>query len=208
MNIEKIVSEINAGHLVVTPTDTVYGILADAMNPVAVEKVYSAKRRSKEKPLLMLTSDKAMLKEYADELNAIEESLIDKYMPGKLTVLLRKGPRVIDEITGNGWVGMRIPANKELREIISRVGHPLVSTSANLSDHAVTTNPELLEPELLEHIAYVENAGIVEGEPSSLVKVVGDEIVVLRGGEVAREIVGDGRVAQGGDPAATKLEKV
>lgn len=190
MNIDKIIAEIKAGNLVITPTDTVYGILADAMNLAAVEKVYQAKQRSKTKPLLLLVSDIEMLREYTSMLSEQEAHLINTYMPGKLTLLLKKNTKVLDNITNGGeLVGVRIPDNADLREIIRRVGNPLVSTSANLSDKATATNPELLEPELLEHISYIENIGTIESEPSSLIRVVGDEVEVLRMGEVVRKIL-------------------
>lgn len=190
MNIDKIITEIKAGNLVITPTDTVYGILADAMNLAAIEKVYQAKQRSKTKPLLLLVSDIEMLREYTSMLSEQEAHLINTYMPGKLTLLLKKNTKVLDNITNGGeLVGVRIPDNADLREIIRRVGNPLVSTSANLSDKATATNPELLEPELLEHISYIENIGTIESEPSSLIRVVGDEVEVLRMGEVVRKIL-------------------
>lgn len=190
MNIDKIITEIKAGNLVITPTDTVYGILADAMNLAAIEKVYQAKQRSKTKPLLLLVSDIEMLREYTSMLSEREVHLINTYMPGKLTLLLRKNTKVLDNITNGGeLVGVRIPDNADLREIIRRVGNPLVSTSANLSDKATATNPELLEPELLEHISYIENIGTIESEPSSLIRVAGDEVEVLRMGEVVRKIL-------------------
>lgn len=190
MNIDKIITEIKAGNLVITPTDTVYGILADAMNLEAVEKVYIAKQRSKSKPLLLLVSDIEMLREYTSMLSEQEAHLINTYMPGKLTLLLKKNTKVLDNITNGGeLVGVRIPDNADLREIIRRVGNPLVSTSANLSDKATATNPELLEPELLEHISYIENIGTIESEPSSLIRVAGDEVEVLRMGEVVRKIL-------------------
>ena len=188
MNIPRIVNELKAGNLVIAPTDTVYGILADATNPAAVEKVYQAKKRSRSKPLLLIVSDKKMLLDYVDELSSVEENLIDSYMPGKLTLLLKKNQKVLSGVTNNEYVGIRIPDNTDLRTIIEQIGRPLVSTSANLSDNIVATNPELLEPELLAHVAYVENAGTILSEPSSLVKIVDGEVVVLRDGEVARQI--------------------
>lgn len=192
MDIDKIVKEIKSGNLVITPTDTVYGILADAMNAAAVEKVYQAKQRSRTKPLLLLVSSVEMLIKYTEKLSAREEQIIQKYWPGKLTILLKKNGKVSDVITnGSDLVGIRMPDSTELREIIEKVGNPLVSTSANLSDRVTVTNPELLESELLKYISYVENIGTVESEPSSIIKVVNGEIEVLREGEVARGLQRD-----------------
>lgn len=190
VNIARIVKEIEAGNLVVTPTDTVYGILADAMNPEAVEKVYCAKQRSKAKPLLLLVSDMEMLHQCVKELSLREEEIIKKYWPGKLTILLKKSDGISDVITNGGnLVGIRMPDNAELREIIKKVGRPLVSTSANLSEKVTAINPKHLEPEVLKYISYVENAGTVESEPSAIIKVVDGDIEVVRGGEVAEELL-------------------
>ncbi len=189
VNITRIVKEIEAGNLVITPTDTVYGILADAMNAEAVEKVYQAKQRSKQKPLLLLVSDIEMLREYVKELSSQEEEIIEKYWPGKLTILLKKNEKVSGAITNGGeLVGIRMPDNTELRELIRKVGRPVVSTSANLSEKVTVTNPELLEPEVLKYISYVENAGTVNSAPSVIIKVVNGEIEIVRGGEMMEKL--------------------
>lgn len=189
MNIERIVREISAGNLVITPTDTVYGILADATNLEAIEKVYAAKCRAKSKPLLLLASDVKMLENYTEELCNLEKDLVRDFLPGKLTVLLPRNGRVYDAVVDGGkLVGVRIPDQPELIEIIRRVGKPLVSTSANLADEETATNPKLLSRKLLDNVAYVENVGVIKGTPSTIVKVEGGRIVILREGEVAQEI--------------------
>lgn len=189
MNIERIVREIEQGNLVITPTDTVYGILADATNPAAIEKVYLAKQRDRRKPLIMLVADEKMLREYVVELNDLETKLIHDFLPGKMTILLRRNEKVLGSVVNGGeLIGIRIPDQPELIEIIRAVGNPLVSTSANLSEHATVTNPDLLESEILEKIRYVENAGTIESAPSTLVKVEDDKVKILREGELAEEI--------------------
>ena len=189
MNIERIVREIEQGNLVITPTDTVYGILADATNPAAIEKVYLAKQRDRRKPLIMLVADEKMLREYVVELNDLETKLIHDFLPGKMTILLRRNEKVLGSVVNGGeLIGIRIPDQPELIEIIRAVGNPLVSTSANLSEHATVTNPDLLESDILEKIRYVENAGTIESAPSTLVKVEDDKVKILREGELAEEI--------------------
>lgn len=173
----------------ITPTDTVYGILADATNPAAIEKVYLAKQRDRRKPLIMLVADEKMLREYVVELNDLETKLIHDFLPGKMTILLRRNEKVLGSVVNGGeLIGIRIPDQPELIEIIRAVGNPLVSTSANLSEHATVTNPDLLESEILEKIRYVENAGTIESAPSTLVKVEDDKVKILREGELAEEI--------------------
>ena len=101
MNVDRIVNELRNGNLVITPTDTVYGIMGDSKNRDVIEKVYEAKKRDKRKPLILLVSDIDMLKEYAKELNNLEEELIKRYMPGKLTIILKKNDKVMNSITNN-----------------------------------------------------------------------------------------------------------
>ncbi len=189
MNTDRIVKEIKQGNLVITPTDTVYGILADATNPTAIEKVYLAKQRDHRKPLIMLVADEKMLREYVVELNDLETKLVHDFLPGKMTILLRRNEKVLGSVVNGGeLIGIRIPDQPELIEIIRSVGNPLVSTSANLSEHVTVTNPDLLEPKVLEKISYVENAGTVESAPSTLVKVDDGKVEILRDGELAGEV--------------------
>lgn len=194
MNIRKVVQEIQAGNLVITPTDTVYGILADATNSDAIKKVYDCKNRDKCKAFILIMDSVTMLQDYTQNISSLEKEIIEKYLPGKLTILLQKNSKVSDEITGGSkLVGIRIPDNKDLLEIIKLVGKPLISTSANISGKSTITNPKEIEPELLEHISYVEDEGDIISEPSSLIKIVDKKIEVLREGSIARKILEDYR---------------
>ena len=194
MNIDKIAKEIKKGNLVIIPTDTVYGISADMTNEKAIEKVYNAKNRDKNKPLILLVSNVDMLKEYTEKLNSLEEEIINKYLPGKLTLLLHKNSKVSDKITGKSdLVGIRMPNSKQLIQIIDKVGNPIISTSANISGKATITNPKDVEKEMLKHISYVEDAGTLNNEPSSIIKIENDKIIVIRKESVAKQILKDYR---------------
>ena len=190
MNIKKIALEVKKGNLVITPTDTVYGIMADATNLKAIKKVYECKQRDENKPLLLLASTLKMVKEYTKDLSPLEEEIIKKYWPGKLTILLHKNDKVNDKITsGTDLVGFRIPDNKELLQIINEIGNPVISTSANISGQATITNPKELKEELLNHISYVEDAGIINNEPSSIIKIENDKIVIIRKESIAHKLI-------------------
>lgn len=192
MNIDKIVKEIKQGNLVIIPTDTVYGISADMTNERAIKKVYEAKNRDKSKPLILLVSNIDMLKKYTEKLNPLEEEIIKKYLPGKLTILLHKNNKVSDEITaGSNLVGIRIPDNKNLIQIIDKIGNPIISTSANMSGKATITDPKEIEKDLLKHISYIENAGTINTEPSSIIKIENEKIVIIRKESIARQIMKD-----------------
>ena len=192
MNIDKIVKEIKQGNLVIIPTDTVYGISVDMTNEKAIKKVYEAKNRDKSKPLILLVSSVDMLRKYTEKLNQLEEEIIKKYLPGKLTLLLHKNNKVSDEITsGSNLVGIRIPDNKELIKIIDKIGNPIISTSANISGKTTITNPKEIEKEMLKHISYVEDAGTINNEPSSIIKIENEKIIVIRKESISKQILKD-----------------
>ena len=192
MNIDKIVKEIRQGNLVIIPTDTVYGISVDMTNEKAIKKVYEAKNRDKSKPLILLVSSVDMLRKYTEKLSVLEEEIIKKYLPGKLTLLLHKNNKVSDEITsGSNLVGIRIPDNKELIKIIDKIGNPIISTSANISGKTTITNPKEIEKEMLKHISYVEDAGTINNEPSSIIKIENEKIIVIRKESIAKQILKD-----------------
>lgn len=183
MNIARIVEELRQGNLVIAPTDTVYGILADATNPKAVEQVFDCKQRQG-KALILLAADVEMLREYVAPLNDLEELIVKNYTPGKLTLLLRKNAKISDAVTcGSKFVGMRIPDNSDYVRIIRSVGRPIIATSANVSGQPVATCLAEVPDSLRQQVALVEDGGVLTGEPSSIIKVVDDQVVIYRDGE-------------------------
>lgn len=192
MHIDKIAKEIKKENLVIIPTDTVYGISADMTNENAINKVYTCKQREKNKPLILLVSNKEMLKKYTKNLTSLEKEIIQKYLPGKLTILLPKNDNVSAKITaGSNLVGIRMPDNNELIQIIEKVGSPIISTSANISGEKTITNPKEIDKELLKYISYVEGAGTINNEPSSIIKIENEKIIIIRNESVAKQIIKD-----------------
>ncbi len=192
MHIDKIAKEIKKENLVIIPTDTVYGISADMTNENAINKVYICKQREKNKPLILLVSNKEMLKKYTKNLTSLEKEIIQKYLPGKLTILLPKNDNVSAKITaGSNLVGIRMPDNNELIQIIEKVGSPIISTSANISGEKTITNPKEIDKELLKYISYVEDAGTINNEPSSIIKIENEKIIIIRNESVAKQIIKD-----------------
>lgn len=185
--IEKLIEEIEKGNLIITPTDTVYGIAADATNIEAIKKVFEAKKREN-KPLLILVSSIDMLKEYVSEINEVQEKLMN-YWPDKLTILFKKNDKVNDLITcGSEYIGIRIPDNKLLLYIINKIKKPLISTSANISGEPVITNTTLINDELKKYISYILDDGEKPNVSSTLLKVDNNKIIFLREGEIATKI--------------------
>ena len=105
MNIEKIVEVVNSSGLVISPTDTVYGIMGDALNEDVIGRVYSAKKRSYSKPLILLMSNIDMIKEYTECISDEEEKLINKFLPGLMTIILKKNEKISSLICNGGDCG-------------------------------------------------------------------------------------------------------
>lgn len=189
MNIDKICEVINNGGIVITPTDTIYGIMGDALNEDVIRKVFEIKKRPFNKPLLLLMDSFEMVEQYTEEISEKERLLMDRYWPGLVTFILKKNDKVSELITsGNDTVGIRIPNNKDLLEIIRRLNRPVISTSANITGTEVITNTQLLEKDLIDNIDYIEDGGEVESESSTIIKIEDNKLVVLREGKLSREI--------------------
>lgn len=189
MNFELLCNLINNGELAIVPTDTVYGIIADATNEEAIKKVYMAKRRSFSKPLIIMVSSIEMLKKYVKNISDVEKKLIEKYWPGRLTILFKRNNKISDLLTNSGdYIGIRLPDNKELCKLMNMLNKPLVSTSANISDNMTITEISMLEDELKNSISYIVDGGILDDLPSTLIKVEDEKIIFLREGELASNI--------------------
>lgn len=189
MNFELLCNLINNGELAIVPTDTVYGIIADATNEEAIKKVYMAKRRSFSKPLIIMVSSIEMLKKYVKNISDVEKRLIEKYWPGRLTILFKRNNKISDLLTNSGdYIGIRLPDNKELCKLMNMLNKPLVSTSANISDNMTITEISMLEDELKNNISYIVDGGKLNDLPSTLIKVEDEKIIFLREGELASNI--------------------
>lgn len=189
MNYELLCNLINNGELAIVPTDTVYGIIADATNEEAIRKVYFAKHRSFSKPLIIMVSSIDMLKRYVKDISSVEQKLIEKYWPGRLTILFKKNNEISNLLTNGGeYIGIRLPDNKDLCALMNMLNKPLISTSANISDNMTITEITMLEDELKNNISYIVDGGVLNDLPSTLVKVEDGNIIFLREGELASKI--------------------
>lgn len=190
MNVSKICEVLENGGLVVTPTDTVYGIMGDALNLEAVKKVYEAKHRAYNKPLILLMDSYEMIKEYTLDISEEEDRIMREFFPGLLTIILKKNNKIDDLISGGmDTVGIRIPGNEDLIRIIKKLGRPIFSTSANISDEEVITSIDKLDRRLLKYIDYVEDGGEIVAASSTIVKVDNKEMKILRSGILADKVI-------------------
>ena len=188
MNVEKIVDVIDAGGLVISPTDTVYGIMSSIDND-SVKKVFESKNRNVNKPLILLMDSIEMIKDYTSNISEIEEKLINKFMPGLVTIILKKNNKISDLITcGMDTVGVRIPDNKDLLEIIKKHGRPVVSTSANITGSEVITSIDMIDDDLRRNVDYIEDGGKIISSSSTIVRFDDNKLKILREGLLANEI--------------------
>ena len=178
------VAALRRGDLVVYPTETVYGLAADATDPEAVERVFEAKGRSREKPVSMALPDAAAAADYA-RLSNRERAFCERFLPGPVTVLLERTDRVPDVlVAGRDRVGIRVPDHELARDLARRVG-PITATSANRSGEPSARRVEEIDREVRER-AIVVDRGETPGTESTVVDVSTDEIV--RRGANAEEI--------------------
>ena len=180
----EVVNVIKEGGIVIMPTDTIYGIVADATNEIAIKRVFDMKKRNENKPMLMLVNGYEMLEKYVMGINDIEKKLIDRMWPGALTIIFKK-KNINDLLTGGlNTVGIRYPNNKMLIDIMNELDVPLLSTSVNVSGEDPATDVNYINEEILNKVDYVYNGGECKGSPSSIVIVNDDGIKVLREGAI------------------------
>src|SRR5574344_2704777 len=165
---------IKNGELVIFPTETVYGIGANALNAKAVDDIFIAKGRANDNPLIVHISNFDMLKELTEEPNDIEKELIDAFMPGPFTLILKKKNIIPENVTcGLDTVGIRFPENKIAREIIEYTGLPIAAPSANISSRPSGTKIDDIKDEFNNKVDIIVDGGEARiGVESTVCKVI------------------------------------
>ncbi len=191
---------IRNGELVIFPTETVYGIGANALDPLAVGKIFVAKGRPSDNPLIVHIADKRKIEEVAQDISPIEQKLIDNFMPGPFTLILKRKDNIPDIVTaGLETVAIRMPSNIIARGIITFSGVPIAAPSANISGKPSGTKIEDIRKELEGKVSAIVDGGETEiGIESTVVKVINDVPVILRPGKITPEdikkVVGNVRI--------------
>ena len=185
-DVTEAVAALRRGELVVYPTETVYGLAADALDPEAVERVFEAKGRSRGKPVSMALPEAAVAADYA-RVSDRERAFCERFLPGPVTVLLERTDRVPDVlVAGRDRVGVRVPDHDLSRDLARRVG-PITATSANRSGNPSARRVAELDERVRER-AVVLDGGETPGTESTVVDVAAGEIV--RRGALADDIEG------------------
>ena len=180
---------LRAGEVVGMPTETVYGLAANALDSAAVAKIFLAKGRPQDNPLIVHIADKEQLSTLARMVPESARKLADAFWPGPLTIILPKAACIPDEVSaGLDTVGIRLPSHPVARALIREAGVPLAAPSANLSGRPSTTTSGHVMDDLGGRIpAIVEGGPCAVGVESTVVSLAGDVPRLLRPGGVSLE---------------------
>ena len=168
--IERAADRIRAGGLVVYPTETVYGLGADATDSAAVGRVFEAKGRDRDKPLSMAVPDLPAAAPYV-HLTGTERAFCDRFLPGPVTVVVERTDRVPDELVAGGdRVGLRVPDHEVARRLAAAADRPVTATSANLSGGGSARGVDEVGESIRDR-AFVLDGGRTLGGGSTVVDV-------------------------------------
>lgn len=202
--IQRAAEAIQEGLLVGMPTETVYGIAADATNVHAVRATFVLKGRPSENPLIVHVADVEQALEVVSEFPDPARVLAQRFWPGPLTMVLPKSARTPDEVTaGLDTVAVRMPSHPVARSLIQLSGRPLSAPSANRFMALSPTTAQMISPEIAEGLALILDGGPCEvGIESTVVSVESDEVAVLRPGIISAVQISDalGRPLHTGAP--------
>ena len=192
LNIEEIkeaAQAIKNGKLVLFPTETVYGIGANALSDKAVQEIFKAKGRAQDNPLIVHISSFEDIKNIAEEPNEIEKKLINAFCPGPFTIILKAKPNISKIVTANlDTVGIRMPSNEIAYNLIKYANVPIAAPSANISGRPSGTKIEDIIEELDGKVEYIIDGGTVDiGLESTVVRVIDNKVNILRPGKITPE---------------------
>ncbi len=187
--IKKTAQIILQGGVVAFPTETFYGLAADARNEAAIKKIFRVKGREEGNPILLLVADRTWLSGLVEEVNPPAERLMEKFWPGPLTLVFRSYPDLSPLLTGNtGKIGIRISGLAVAQALTRAVGRPITGTSANLSGRPGTLTAEEVVQSLGEKLdAILDGGKTAGGLGTTVLDVSGSFFRVLRDGVVTRK---------------------
>lgn len=186
--VEYVANVLKRGRVVVLPTDTSYGMAVNAINAEAVDNVYRVKNRAKNKPISIIVKNLKQAREYSVVDNRTNK-LINRYLPGKLTVIVEKKDNLPENLTGGySYVGLRIPDCEIIRRLMEKIDFPITATSANISGGK---EPYSVKEILKQYQArerkpdLVVDVGILEkNKPSTIVDLSEEKIKLIRSGPI------------------------
>ena len=180
---------LEGGEPVGIPTETVYGLAANALSEDAVLKIFSVKNRPHFDPLIVHVSSVKEIEKYVTEIPNVAKGLIKAFMPGALTLLLKKNEIIPDLVTsGLNNVAIRVPSHSLTIELLQRLGFPLAAPSANPFGYISPTTAQHVYDQLQGKIPYILDGGATSvGVESTIVGFEGEDVIVYRLGGIAVE---------------------
>lgn len=185
-------SILKRGGLVAFPTDTVYGLGADARNSRAVKKIFAVKKRPRTNPLPILIAKKTDLPKFTEirnpDFSRVVKKLTDKFWPGPLTIALKKKKIISDVVTaGKKTVGVRVPKNPVALALIQALGRPLATTSANISNKPSPTTANGVKKYLNNKIELILDGGKTKlSQESTVLDCTTSPPTILRSGAISQ----------------------
>lgn len=180
---------LQQGEIVAIPTETVYGIAASAYNGAAVTKIFKAKGRPQDNPLIVHIDSLEMLPGLVSEVSKDAQRLAAAFWPGPLTIILPRGERVADEVcAGLDTVAVRMPSHPVARAVIAAAGLPLAAPSANLSGSPSPTTAHYVWADMQGRLPLILDGGECQvGVESTVITLAGEQPMLLRPGYITQE---------------------
>jgi L-threonylcarbamoyladenylate synthase len=193
INLAAALAALKRGEVIVFPTETLYGLGADALNFSAVEKVFQFKGRDPDNPFPVLVADRAMLDSLVAAICPLAELLITRFWPGPLTLVLPARadiPRPL--VNRQGGIGVRLSSQPIATEMVRLLGHPLTATSANPSGQPGAHTVAEAKKYFAEKISiYVDGGELHSPTGSTVATIEKDRLKIIRAGEISREVLED-----------------
>jgi len=190
--IDKVVAALRQGGLVIYPTDTVYGLGCDITNNKALEKIARIKNVKLAKAnFSFVCNDLSHMSDYVKQISTSTYKILKRALPGAYTFILPGNNNLPKAFKNKKTVGIRVPDNTIIKEIVKQLGNPIVSTSIHDDDDVIeyTTDPELIFEKWQDKVDIVIDGGYGDNKPSTVIDLSTDEIEIVREGKGSLDIL-------------------
>ncbi len=179
-----------AGGIVVYPTETLYGLGADATNEAALQRLVELKGREAGTPILVLVGGEEMLEDVVEDISEAATDLMRRFWPGPLTIVLRARPSVSRVLTGGGdGIGVRVSSHPVATALVRALGRPVTAPSANPAGQRPPTHCDEARAYFGRRVDYYVDCGVLPGEPASTVVDARGSLRVIRDGAVPAHLI-------------------
>lgn len=190
--IEELATQVNKSNIICFKTDTIWGFSAKSTDYKAIKNLYKIKNRTPDKPFIFLIKEDQNLNEIVEDINEIEQKLIDIFWPGPLTIIFnaKKDLDILKPYKENKTIALRMPKNEVCQKLLSKLTYPLPSTSVNFEGQKPLNNfKDIINTFKNEDFAILKQDNNIKNKEvsSTIVRVVNNNIEVLREGEIKKE---------------------